>query len=169
MGVATVRRHTRRIIEQIPSIRNLSNKCPPGQVLRKGYTRHYSTAVRARGFTVKRTKGREYRVHPTSKDMYVEARCVKDNGPHSKSRKSAKQIGPLRKGELAKYGYSFRVPKSTRHAALKKAVNEYSSLGVFRKLDAVAKLTENTLPSASKIFREDRKWVESTFGIKESP
>ena len=108
-------------------------------------------------------------MHPTSKNMYVEARCVKNSGPPGKSRKSVKQIGPLRKGELAKYGYSFRIPKSTRHAALKKAVSEYSSLGVFRKLDAVAKLTENTLPSASKIFKEDRKWIESTFGIKESP
>jgi len=165
MGTKTIRRHARQIVKQIPSIRSLTNTCPPGQVLRKGYTRHYSTAIRQRGFTVKRPTGKEYRVHPTNKDMYVESRCVK-NTRDDKTRKSAQQIGPLRKGELAKYGYSFRNSKATRRGALKKAIHEYSSLGVFRKLDAVTKLTHNMAPKASKVFEEDRDWIRNTFGIK---
>ena len=165
MGAKTLRKHARQILKGIPSIRSLSNECPPGQILRKGYTRHYSTAVRQRGFTVKRSMGKEYRVHPTNKNMYVESRCVKNMG-EGKTRKSAKLFGPLRKGELAKYGYSFRIAKSTRRAALKKAIDEYSSLGVFRKLDAVAKLTHTVVPKASKVFEEDRDWVRNTFGIR---
>jgi len=164
-GTATVRRRTRRLVSKIPSIRSLSRKnCPPGQILRKGYTRHYSTAIRARGYTVKRETGTAYRVYPKSKDMYVESRCVKNTGLPGKGSRSGKGFGPLRKGELAKYGYSFRATESQRHAALKKAVDEYTPLGVFRKLDAVAKLTLRTVPKAAKVFAADRAWISETFG-----
>jgi hypothetical protein len=60
---------------------------------------------------------------------------------------------------LAKYGYSFRASESQRHAALKKAVSEYTALGVYRKLDAIAKLTLRTVPNAAKVFAADRDWV----------
>jgi hypothetical protein len=162
-GSATTRRKTRRVIQKIPSIRSASRKnCPPGHVLRRSYTRHYSTAVRAKGFTVKRTNGKSYHVNPSNKNTHVEARCVKNTGgPRSKS---SKLFGPLKKGELARYGYSFRASESQRHAALKKAVLEYTALGVYRKLDAVAKLTEHTAPKASKAFATDREWVRKSFG-----
>ena len=162
-GSATTRRKTRQVIQKIPSIRSASRKnCPPGQVLRRSYTRHYSTAVRARGFTVKRSNGKSYRVNPSNKNMHVEARCVKDTG--GPSSKSQKLFGPLKKGELARYGYSFRASESQRHTALRKAVDEYTALGVYRKLDAVAKLTHSRSPKASKAFSADREWVRKTFG-----
>jgi hypothetical protein len=105
---------------------------------------------------VKKATGKSYRVHPTNRNMAINARCVKNTG----SKHSAKQqIGPLKKGELAKYGYSFRAAESTRHSALKKAVEEYTALVVYHKLDAVAKLTEHTVPNAAKVFAADREWV----------
>ena len=50
-----------------------------------------------------------------------------------------------------------------RHAALREAIDEYGALGVFRKLDAIAKLTVRTIPEASKIYEKDRDWVEKRF------
>ena len=65
---------------------------------------------------------------------------------------------------MARYGYSFRASESQRHAALKKAADEYTALGIYRKLDAIAKLTVRTIPSASKVFASDREWVRSSLG-----
>ena len=113
---------------------------------------------------MKKSTGNAYRVHPTDKNMYIEARCVKNMGLPGKGTKSGKAFGPLRRGELAKHGYSFRRTDSQRHSALKKAVDEFTALGVFRKLDAVAKLTMRTVPRASKVFSEDRQWISETFG-----
>jgi len=72
-------------------------------------------------------------------------------------------IGPLREGELAKYGYSFRIGENERHIALVKAIQEYSGLSVYYKLDAIAKLTGKTLPNAAAVFAKDREWVHSKF------
>jgi hypothetical protein len=160
---ATTRRITRQIIAKIPGFRTISRKsCPPGKILRKGYMRHYSTAVRRRGFTVKKDTGQIYRIHPSNKDMHVEATCVTDPNP-GKKHTVKKQIGPLKKGELAMYGYSFRGKETDRHIALVKAIHEYTALGVFHKLDAVAKLTHRTLPKASSVFAKDREWVRTKF------
>jgi hypothetical protein len=140
-------------------MRSLGKKnCPPGMILRKGYTRKYTTAVRTSGFTVKK-HGKAYRVQPTAKDMFVKSSCIKNVG---KPGKGPKLFGPLRKGELAKYGYSFRASESERHGALKKAITEYGSTGVFRKLNAVAKLTKRASPKASNVFSKDREWVRKT-------
>ena len=169
MGSTTARRKTRNILEKVPSFRSISRKyCPPGQILRKAYTRHYTTAVRKRGFTVKKS-GKEYRVHPNEKSMYVEARCIKDRGLPGKGPRSGKGIGPLRKGELSSYGYSFRSSDSQRHEALRKAVDEYGALSVVHKLDAIAKLTLRTSPKAHRVFAEDKDWIYNKFGPLKAP
>jgi len=151
----------------IPSVRSLTRKqCPPGQVERKQYVRKYSTAVREKGFTVRRASGATYRVYPKARPTHVESKCVPDKG---KSRKNSKtRIGPLRKGELAKHGYSFKKTETERHTALKSAVNEFKPLGVYRKLDAVAKLVENTVPDAAVVFRKDRNWIKDKYGPLEA-
>jgi hypothetical protein len=131
---------------------------------RKAYVRKYSTALQERGFTVKRKDAKAYRVFPTKKEMLVESRCVKDLGLPGKGTKSGSTIGPLHKGELAKYGYSYADPDAQRHAALRKAVDAYGALGVYRKLDAVAKLTMRTVPHVSKAFKRDRNWIKEKFG-----
>ena len=138
----------------LPGIRTLSRKvCPPGMIERKEYARKYSTAILKKGYTTKKGK----RIPSKHSLTYVGPKCVKDLGLPGKGKES---IGPLRKGELHKYGYTMAESEEKRHEALRKAVKEYGVLGVYRKLDAVAKLTVRTIPDASKIYSKDRDWVK---------
>ena len=140
----------------IPSIKSLARRaCPPGMIERKSYKRKYRNSIRKKGFTVERS-GTTYRVYPKGESATIAATCVKDTG---KGRDVPKSIGPLRKGELAKYGYSFRHSTEKRHEALNKAIKAYGPLGVFRKLDAVYKLSENKIPRVADVFKRDRNWV----------
>jgi len=132
---------------------------------RKGFVRKYSTAVRQKGFTVKRASGTSYRVYPKSGPATVGSRCVKDLGKPGKG--AVKTFGPLRQGELTKYGYAYKESEEKRHAALRRAVKVYGALGVYKKLDVVAKYTVRTTPTASKIFEADSKWIRSEYGKKE--
>jgi len=143
-------------------MKSLARKaCPPGMIERKGYVRKYTSAIRKKGFTVKRLNGTSYTVYPKNKSMRVNSSCIKNTG--KPGRGLPKSIGPLRKGELSKYGYSFRINMSDRHTALRRAVDEYGALGVFRKLDAVAKLTKHTVPEASSVYKMDREWIQSKY------
>lgn len=134
--------------------------CPPGKVLRKAYVRRFRTNVRERGYTVKRGN-QMYRVYPKSRSTIVEAACIKDRGLAGKG---PQQIAPLRKGELLKFGYVYRKTDMERHEALRKAVKQFGALGVYRKLDAVSKLSKRTAPRASVTFKKDRDWVKRHFG-----
>ena len=164
---AIKRKQTRRLMEKLPTIRSLSSReCPPGMISRRAYVRKYSSAVRKQGFTVRRrSTGKIYRVYPKAKEMLVEAKCVKDLGLPGKGPRDGKGFGPLRKGELKRYGYSFRLSESQRHAALQEAIKHYGVTGVYRKLNAVAKLTTRTIPTAAKTFAADRNWVHSHFSM----
>jgi hypothetical protein len=156
---------TRRLKLHIPSIKSLARRdCPPGMIPRKAYVRKYSTAVQKKGFTVKKSSGVVYKVKPTSKNIEVKSKCVKDVGLPGKGPRSGKGIGPLHKGELAQKGYSVKNETAKRHNALGKAVNAYGPLGVYRKLNAVGKLTMRTLPKMSRRFMDDRNWVKSKYG-----
>lgn len=136
------------------------NACPPGKVLRKAYVRRFRTNVRERGYTVKRGN-QMYRVYPKSRSTIVEAACIKDRGLEGKG---PQQIAPLRKGELLKFGYTYRKTDMERHEALRKAVKAFGPLGVYRKLDAVSKLSKRTAPKASIVFKKDRDWIKRHFG-----
>ena len=163
---ASTRKLIRKFMEKLPTIRSLSRReCPPGMISRRSYTRKYSTAVRKQGFTVRRSTGKVYRVYPKASEMLVEAKCVKDTGLPGKGPRSGKGIGRLRKGELKRYGYSFRRSEAQRHAALQEAVKHYGPTGVYRKLNAVAKLTMRTIPTAAKVFAADRNWVRGKFSM----
>lgn len=142
-------------------MRNSTRKCPKGQILRKGYVRRFSSSIKNRGYSVKRGNT-VFRAYPKKNTTFVKATCIKDRGlPGSKP-----SIGPLRKGDLSKYGYNVKKSEKDRHEALNKAIREYGALGVFRKLDAVAKLSSRTAPAASTIFKLDRDWVRSTHSLK---
>ena len=93
--------------------------------------------------------------------MIVKSACVKDKGLPGKG---PDLFGKLKKGELKKYGYVYRQTRDARHAALRRAVKEYGPLDLFRKLDAVAKLTRRTVPEASRVFKSDREWVRQVLG-----
>jgi hypothetical protein len=126
--------------------------CPDGYTLRKGYTRKFSKPVMANGFTVRR-KGRMYTVRPKANAVTVDPTCVKNrvNG-----------TGTLRKGELIKYGYQYRLSDTRRHKALEKAVKQYGAKTVYKKLNAAAKISERA-PDLNKIFVKDRNWVLDKF------
>jgi hypothetical protein len=143
-----------------------NNGCPKGYIMRRGYTRKFRPSVRATGFTVRR-KGTVYTVRPKANTIRVEAACIKNRGLPGKGPKEGEGIGKLRKGELIKYGYQYRLSDSLRQAALKKAIKRFGALSVYRKLDAVAKLSLRTAPDASKIFTRDRNWVQENFELKE--
>lgn len=139
---------------------NVRKACPPGKVLRKAYVRRFRTNIRERGYTVKRGS-QLYRAYPRASSTVVQAACVKDVGLPGKG---PQQIAPLRKGELLKHGYTYKKSDLDRHEALRKAAKEFTALGVYRKLDAVAKLSKRAAPKASAIFKKDRNWVRRRLG-----
>jgi hypothetical protein len=134
-----------------------ATSCPKGYTLRRGYTRKFRASVKATGFTVRR-KGKLITVHPTANAVRVNAQCIKH-----KTAKNSKQFGKLRKGELIKYGYQYRLSDKLREKALNKAIAKYGALSVYHKLDAVAKLSIRTAPDASTIFTKDRDWIRETY------
>lgn len=138
--------------------------CPPGKVERRGYVRKFAKDIITKGYTVKRATGKMYRVHPKKEGVYVKPSCVKDRGLPGKIA-PGKGFGILRKGELKKHGYVFQKSEKERHHALKKAINEFGALGVFRKLDAVSKLSKRAAPDASRIFKADREWIRRHYPL----
>jgi len=137
-------------------------QCPEGYIKRKGYTRKFSSSVKQSGYTVRR-KGKLYTVQPKVQEVVVPTRCVKKRNISEK-----KSMGKLRKGDLIKYGYQYRLSDLLREKALRKAVDVYGALSVYHKLDAVAKLSAGHAPDAHKIFMRDRNWIKSNFKINKN-
>ena len=77
----------------------------------------------------------------------------------SNTRKS-KQLFVLKKGDLTKYGYHADLSEYKRHEALEKARSEYTSLSLFRKLNAVYLLNKNRDKKRAAIFKADANWVK---------
>jgi len=120
-----------------------TRKCPRGQILRSAYTRT--------------RKGKVTR---------VAAGCIKDVGNPGKGLASGEPgIGPLRKGELGRFGYDNvrSMSEGRRHLALARAVRVYGPLSLFRKLNAIYVYTRNTSPASSVIFKADRDWVKMKY------
>jgi hypothetical protein len=74
-------------------------------------------------------------------------------------------IGPLKKGDLKKFGYDNvkNMSASERHAALSKAVASGNPLSIFRKLNALSIYLRKSSPAASAIFLMDRNWVREQY------
>ena len=138
-------RMTRRL-RGIPKARRGAKTCKAGKILRNAYVR----------------------ITRKGKRVLVPASCIRDIGAPGKGLKGGPGIGPLRKGDLAQFGYVnvSKLSAEKRHAALKKAVAAFGSLTVWRKLNAVAVYTRRTSPSVSGIFKADMNWIKSTFGLK---
>ena len=102
------------------------------------------------------------------KHSLVPEQCIKNIGAPGKGYRGGPGIGPLRKGELTKYGYKNVAAMSTedRHVALEKAVAAYGPLSTWRKLNAVAVYTRRTAPGVSKVFKADMDWIRREFGLK---
>ena len=117
--------------------RNLKeNRCPPGKLMREGYTRRDGTQV--------------------------DPSCVKNMGAPGRGEK----LIPLsNKHMLSKSGYSDVVKMSTRdrHQALLRASKKESPVSVIRALTARANLTSRTNPQVSKIFKKDQEWLSKLY------
>jgi hypothetical protein len=142
------------------SLLGTRKKCPPGQIPRSAYVRRFSTTIAKKGYTKRSKLGKLVKVFPSLKSTFVKASCVEDKG---KVGKGAQVFGPLRKGELSKYGYSYKLPEPERRMALQKAIQEFGALSTYRKLNAVSKLTSITNPKASSSFAADRDWIRKTY------
>jgi hypothetical protein len=161
--MTTTRRRSR--LEGTRERLGLTRVCPNGQILRVPYTRKFSNSVRESGYNVKRGN-KTYRIYPKVSSVLVKASCIDNKGLPGKGRSL---IGPLRKGELTKYGYNVHKSEDDRHKALKKAIAVYGALSVFRKLNAVVQLTKHAKKSASdahKIFAKDLSWVQKNYTLK---
>jgi hypothetical protein len=79
--------------------------------------------------------------------------------------KGTKLIGSLKKGMLTQYGYHPVEAVTNRRKALTKAVvsGREKPLAVFRRLFAISTLTKRTLPQASRIYKQDAKWIRSKY------
>jgi hypothetical protein len=164
------------MVQTRKSIHIKHNKCPNGYVKRSGFTRKLN-GKHIKGVCVKRRSsscksGEILRTAYTrrirtpngyTKGIYVAASCIRDQGKSGKLPAGASTIGPLKKGELQRFGYTYKLPEQDRQRSLKMAINELGSLNVYRKLDAVAKLTVLTNPKASATFAEDRDWIRSKY------
>ncbi len=142
---ATRKRMTKRLRGIRKSRRGVTS-CPSGQIVRDAYVR-----IRL------------------GKRQFVPAACITDVGNPGKGIPTgAPGIGPLRKGDLTLFGYDNVVSMSEgrRHLALAAAVRKYGPLTVWRKLNAVFIYTKNTSPASSRVFKADRDWIKSRFGIK---
>jgi hypothetical protein len=140
------------------------NGCPKGYIMRKGYTRKYRPSIATSGFTVRR-KGKVFTVRPKANMVRVSPSCIKNRGLPGKGPREGEGIGKLRKGDLIKYGYQYRLSDSLRERALKKAIAQYGPLSVYHKLDAIAKLSVRTAPDASIVFSKDRNWVRENYNL----
>jgi hypothetical protein len=121
--------------------------CPSGYIKRASYVRY--------------TK--------RGKHVLVPEQCIPDVGSPGKGYAGdGPGIGKLRSGELAKYGYTDvqKLSESARHAALARAIEEFGSLGVWRKLNAVQVYTRRTSPAASMLFKRDMDWIRRVYGLK---
>ena len=117
-----------------------SNKCKKGEILRSKYTR--------KAYTTKSGK----RV----KKITVKASCIEDRGNPGKGNK----LFTLKKGDLSKYGFSFKKTAKQRRQSLKKANKNIDKGTLIRKLNALSILQKNTNPIVSKKAKYDMKWVQ---------
>jgi len=90
----------------------------------------------------------------------VKATCVKSKSLRSKGKKPQVYLPKLKQGALTKHGYSVRESSKMRHAAIKKALKEFTPGELVKKLNAVRVLSKNTSPENSAIYAKDIKYIE---------
>ena len=138
-----LRRMTRRLRGLSKEFRGNTKKCSSGEVLRKAYVRFSKSGKRA----------------------LVKGACISKKGL---SVVGSPKIGPIRKGELSRFGY-FNVASLTRderRQALAKAVAVFGSLSIWKKINVLYVYNKYTNPGLSAKFNEDKNWIKKTYGLK---
>jgi hypothetical protein len=133
---------TRRLRGYKKTSRGNTRVCLDGSILRKAYV--------------------IFRKNGTKR--LVKGSCIKKRGLSVKGAR----IGPLRKGEMSKFGYIGikHLSRGKRHAALAKAVAALGSLSVWKKINVLYVFFKNTHPDLSNKFNEDKNWIKKTYGLK---
>ena len=86
-------------------------------------------------------------------NAYVPGACVRP-------KQTRKANNGLKKGELLKYGYSFRLPDKQRQSALKKAMKTLGKSYVYRILEQGAKMSKNVYSDAHIKFILDMEFIK---------
>lgn len=139
-------RMTKRLRGVRKSLRTLKS-CPKGYIVRTAFVRYSKKGKRT----------------------LVPDACIRNVGAPGKGLiTGGPGIGPLRQGDLSKHGYSriAQMSERDRHAALQKAIAEYGSLTVWRKLNALYVYTRRTSPATSMSVKQDMDWIRRVYGIK---
>lgn len=133
-------------------------KCPAGYIKRDAYYRRSEVTRRS-----KKNKA-------TNPKTYVSEACIKSRGLPGKTSLKYRNsgIGPLKKGELGKFGYHHldTLTKKQRHNSLIDAEKQLGAPKLVRKLGAIRTYLKNTSPKISNIFYQDQKWVRKTYDDK---
>jgi len=134
-----LKKMTRRLRGYRKASRGNTKVCADGSILRKAYV-----------------------VMPSKR--LVKGSCIKKRGLSV----SGARIGPLRKGEMAKFGYVGVKDLSLkeRRGALAKAVAALGSLSVWKKVNVLSVFFKNTSPELSAKFNQDKNWIKATYGLK---
>ena len=125
------------------------SNCPAGTRFRRGHTRKFT---KGQAFTVQGNTKTKIKHHQKN-SAFIPSACV-----HPKQ--TRKMNNGLRKGELLKYGYSFRLPDKQRHSALKKAVKTLGASYVYGILGQGAKLAKNVHSDAYTKFTLDMEFLK---------
>jgi hypothetical protein len=130
-------------------------------ILRSGFTMHRS----AKRITVHRKNGKTYTYTRKAGTTRVRPVPIPDVGAAGKG---PKIIGHLKKGMLTRYGYHPVEAMTNRHKCLVKAVTKGKEdpHAVIKRLIAISTLTKRTAPRASRIYKQDAKWVHSKYAKK---
>ena len=117
-----------------------SDKCPPGQIERVGYT---------------------YKKKSTKKTVKVPKTCVEDKGKPGKGPKLFK-MPDEDVGLLSDYGYSLKLSHENRVKAIKKSLKEHNKLKVLRHINALRTLLKSNEKLYNKLDK-DLKWIQSVY------
>lgn len=126
--------------------------------MRKSHVRRVTRKV----VRVAATKGRSsYSYVRKSSKTRVKPAFAYDVGTIGRSKKV---IGPLKHGMLTKFGYHPVEAMTNRHKALTKGISKGEKpLSILRRLTAISTLTKRTLPRASRIYRQDARWISKKY------
>jgi len=127
-------------------------------IIRSGYVQHR----KSKRITVHRKDGKTYTYTRKAGTTRVRAVPTKDVGAIGKG---PKVIGKLKAGMLTRYHYHpVEAPKDRRRALVKAVTKGHEDPhAVIRRLIAISTLTKRTLPRASRIYKEDARWVHSKY------
>ena len=127
--------------------------CPKGYIIRNSYVRN--PFIRKSGKKVSK--------------KVVSAKCIKSRGLPGKTsnrfKGPNKGIGPLKKGELSKHGYTGIKDMGVRkrHQALNSAVKEYGSPMILKKLGAIKTYQKNKSPFVSSLLHDNMKYMRKKY------